>query len=90
MRHAFFHLSPPRHPLARAGLALLGLAILGLLSALGLAFAAVVVGLFAVRALWRRVTSSGLPPAAGAGTPRVIEGEYHVVRAADRRHLASR
>lgn len=89
MRHAFFHLSPPRHPLARAGLALLGLAILGLLSALGLAFAALVVGLFAVRALWRRMTGTA-PQVARPVHPRVIEGEYHVVRAADRQHLASR
>ena len=79
MRHAFFHLAPPRHPLARAGLALLGLAILGLLSALGLALAAVVVGLIAVRATWRRLNApTAARPARSAG-PQVLEGQYHVV-----------
>jgi hypothetical protein len=76
MRHAFFHLSPPRHPLARAGLALLGLAILGLLSALGLALAAVVVGALALRATWRRLTAA---PTQRTADPQVIEGEYRVV-----------
>jgi hypothetical protein len=90
MRHAFFQLSPPRHPLARAGLALLGLAILGLLSALGLAFALVVVALFTARALLRRLTRGTPAAAARPAGPRVIEGEYHVVRPADRQHLASR
>jgi hypothetical protein len=87
MRHAFFTLSPPRHPLARAGLALVGLAILGLLSALGLAFAAVVIGVVALRALWRRLLLPA-PPARPA-EPRVIEGEYRVVRPADRQHFVS-
>jgi hypothetical protein len=87
MRHAFFTLSPPRHPLARAGLALVGLAILGLLSALGLAFAAVVIGVIALRALWRRLVLPAAPAAHAA--PRVIEGEYHVVRPADRQHFVS-
>ena len=86
MRHLLFRLSPPRHPLARGALALLGLGILGLLSALGLALAAVVVAVIALRAAWRRLT---LPqPAPRASGPRVIEGEYHVVRPADARRLA--
>jgi hypothetical protein len=87
MRAALFRLSPPRHPLARAGIALVGLAILGVLSALGLALAAVVVGVIAVRATWRRLTAAPTAPAPG---PRVIEGEFHVVRPAERRHLVSR
>ncbi len=87
MRHAFFQFSPPRHPLARVGLALLGLAILALLSALGLAFAAVVVGLLAIRALMRRIT--GQTPTRPA-QPQVLEGEYRVVRPAERQRYVSR
>jgi hypothetical protein len=90
MRHAFFQLSPPRHPLARAGLALLGLAILGLLSALGLALAAVVVGGLALRATWRRLTQSQAPAAARPSTPQVLEGEYRVVRPGERQRYVSR
>jgi hypothetical protein len=87
MRHAFLQFSPPRHPLARAGLALVGLGILGLLSALGLALAALVVTGFALRSAWRRI---GQPTARPSTGPRVLEGEYRVVTPADRQHLASR
>jgi hypothetical protein len=41
----------------------------------------------AVRATWRRLTAAPTAPAPG---PRVIEGEFHVVRPAERRHLVSR
>jgi hypothetical protein len=88
MRHAFFQFQPPRHPLARAGLALLGLAILGLLSALGLAFAAVVVGVLAIRALMRRITGHSGP--ARPVQPQVLEGEYRVVRPAEGQRYVSR
>jgi hypothetical protein len=88
MRHAFFLLSPPRHPLARAGLALLGLAILGLLSAIGLALAVVVVGALAVRATWRRLTQAPAPRPPHA--PQVIEGEFRVVRPGGDRHYLPR
>ncbi len=80
MRHAaFFRFAPPRHPLARAGLALLGLSILGLLSALGLAFAAVVIGALALRAVWRRLTGPAVAHAPRAARPEIIEGEFRVV-----------
>jgi hypothetical protein len=87
MRHAFFTLSPPRHPLARAGIALVGLAILGLLSVLGLAFAALVIGVVALRAVWRRMALPAQPVARSA--PQVIEGEYRVVRASERQRFVS-
>lgn len=80
MRLHFRTFAPPRHPLARAGLALLGIAILGVLSAVGLAFAAVVVGVIGGRALWRRI-SGKTAPAAHRHAPQIIEGEYTVVRA---------
>jgi len=85
MRHAFFQLAPPRHPLARAGLALLGLAILGLLSALGLALAAVVVGVIAVRATWRKLSAPATAHAPRSAGPQVLEGQYHVVRSETQR-----
>jgi hypothetical protein len=88
MRHAFFHLSPPRHPLARGGLALLGLAILGLLSAFGLAIAALVVGALALRATWRRLTQT--TPAPVRSQPQVLEGEYRVVRSNEQQRYVSR
>lgn len=78
MRVEFARFAPPRHPLARLALGLAGLLLLGLLSAFGLALAAVALIGLAGRAAWLRLR--GGPPRAGAShDPQVIEGEFKVV-----------
>ena len=79
MRVAMFRLAPPRHPLARAGLALVGVGILALLAALGVAIAAVVIGVLAVRAGIRRLSGPASAGRVRPVAPQVIDGEYRVV-----------
>ncbi|KGI77126.1 hypothetical protein [Oleiagrimonas soli] len=90
MRTRFFILQRPRHPLARAALALLGLAVFGALLVFGLIALAVLVAvggiLMLVRA-WRgrHASNTGARGAAPNADPDVLEGEYVVIH--ERRHV---
>lgn len=78
-----FSLRPPRHPALRTLCAVAGLVLLGFFAAFGLVLAALVVLGFGLRrlVLQHRGGPRPLDPqAARARDPRVIEGEFAVVR----------
>ncbi len=80
MRPMFFSLQPPRHPLARFALGLAGLVLLGFFTLFGLAAAAVVLALFALRRLYLALRGERpMPMPARPHDPDVIEGEFRVV-----------
>lgn len=81
MRSFSFLLRPPRHPLLRTALALAGLALLGFFAAFALLVAGAVLTVFGARRLLRNLRSP-LAGATRAADPRVIEGEFSVVRKA--------
>lgn len=84
MRFVLPPLRRPRHPLARALLAVLGAVILGALLAFGLLAVLVVLAVGAIAFLARQLTSrphpAMRPQARAAAHGEVIEGEFVVVR----------
>jgi len=85
------HLRRPRHPLARAGVAVLAVAMIGVASLFALALAGVV----AIVLLGRSLLLRGQRPVQAAqatptpSDPRVIEGEYVVLKRHSERRLPS-
>jgi hypothetical protein len=75
-----FSIRPPRHPLLRAALAAAGLALLGFFAAFGLAVAVLVLAGFGVRKLLRAVRARVAAPPSRPLDPKVIDGEFSVVR----------
>jgi hypothetical protein len=83
MRSFSFLLRPPRHPLLRTALALSGLALLGFFAAFALIVAGVVLTVFGARRLLRSLRGPLADSSARAvrpADPRVIDGEFSVVR----------
>jgi hypothetical protein len=74
---------PPRHPLLRAGLAVAGLVLLGFFAAFGVLIAALVLVAFAARRVWMQLRGGARPldpQATRSADPKVIDGEFSVVR----------
>ena len=83
MRSFSFLLRPPRHPLLRTLLALAGLALLGFFAAFAIIVAGAVLTAFGVRRLLRNLRgpqADTAPRAVRPADPRVIDGEFSVVR----------
>lgn len=80
IRFVSFRSGRRRHPLARAGLAVIGVVLLGLFSIVALAFGSLVLGLWLARRYWLRLRGPQPAPPAQRGDG-VIEGEYRVIEA---------